>query len=108
MPEMPDSTLSPNGPARAGWTVAHMKYGKWFISREAVIANWKQYRAQAYSDEPACEPSDETVETWFHEQISWIEVAKYGEQLERPDMAAVEAEWRRQMARDWDYPDIPE
>lgn len=86
-----------------GWTVTHPKYGKWFISRDAIIVDWKQDRAQAYPEDPAREPTDEEVETWWNEQTSWIEVAACGKQLERPDMTAHEAAWLRQMANDPDY-----
>lgn len=95
---MSSEKLTSQAPEEAGWTVSHYRYGKWFISREAVAADWKQDHAQAYPDEPVSEPDDETIDTWFHEQISWIEVAAYGRQVERPDMAAIEAEWLRQMA----------
>lgn len=86
-----------------GWTVQHPRYGKWFMPRAAVTADWKQDRAQAYPDEPEREPTSEEVETWWCEQTTWIEVAANGTQLERPDMAAYEAEWMRQMADDADY-----
>lgn len=86
-----------------GWEVSHPQYGKWFISRQAVIDDWKQDQAQAYPENAPREPEDDEVETWFAEQTSWIEVHAFGVQLERPDMAAVEAAWLRGMARDADY-----
>lgn len=86
-----------------GWVVVHPRYGKWFISREAVIADWKRDHSQAYPGEPVPDPTDEDIDIWFHEQTTWIEVAAHGTQIERPDMAAVEAEWLRQMALDPDY-----
>lgn len=86
-----------------GWEVTHPKYGKWFISRDAVIAVWKQDYAQNCPGKPVPEPADDSVDVWFAEQISWIEVAAYGKQLERPDMAAVEAAWLREMAVNSDW-----
>ena len=86
-----------------GWTVQHPKYGKWFISRAAVIADWKQDYAQAYPDEPEREPTADEVETWWNEQTTWIEVAANGRQLERPNMAAWEAAWLMNMKEDADY-----
>lgn len=83
-----------------GWIVQHPKYGKWFISRAAVIADWKRDHAQAYPDEPEREPTADEVETWWNEQITWLEVAANGKQLERPDMAAWEALWLQRMADD--------
>lgn len=89
--------------AGLGWTVSHTRYGKWFIYRDAVIADWKQDHAQAYPDEPDREPTQAEIETWWNEQTTWIEIAANGKQLERPDMAAHEAAWLRQMASDTDY-----
>ena len=86
-----------------GWTVSHPQYGEWFISRYAVIEDWKQDRAQAYPNEPEREPSNEEVDTWWIEQTSWIEVSANGKQLARPDMAAHEAAWLREMASNPDY-----
>lgn len=83
-----------------GWTVQHARYGKWFIPRSAVIADWKQDRAQAYPDEPEREPTSDEVETWWNEQTTWLEVAANGKQLERPDMAAWETLWLQHMADD--------
>lgn len=85
-----------------GWVVAHWQYGKWFISRDSVIADWKQDHAQAYPGQPVPEPSDDEIQVWFSEQTTWIEVAACGKQLERPDMAAVEIAWLRKMADDSD------
>ena len=86
-----------------GWTVQHPKYGKWFIPRAAVIADWKQDHAQAYPDEPEREPTTDEVEVWWNEQTTWIEIAANGKQLERPDMAAWEAAWILDMKEDADY-----
>lgn len=86
-----------------GWAVENSKYGKWFISRDAVIVNWKQDQAKAYPDKPVKEPCDAVIEVWFNEQITWIEVSAYGKQLERPNMGAVEAAWLREMAGNSDW-----
>lgn len=86
-----------------GWEATHPRYGKWFISRAAVVEDWKQDYEQAFPGKPVPEPTDDVVDVWLAEQISWIEVAARGKQLERPDMAAVEAEFLRQMAGDGDY-----
>lgn len=90
-------------PDEPGWIVRHDKYGKWFISRAAVIIDWKQDHAQACPNEPAREPSNDEVETWFGEQISWIEIARDGKQIERPDMVAVEQSWSNDMKHNADY-----
>ena len=89
-------------PKEKGWTVEHPKYGTWFISRQSVIDDWKQDRAQAYPGEPVNEPDKGTVEIWFNEQISWIEVSKYGKQVARPDMDAFEKQWLESMMRNAD------
>ena len=89
-------------PTEPGWVMTHPRYGKWFISREAVAADWKQDHEQAYPDEPVSEPDEETVDSWFYEQISWYEVSVYGKQLERPNTAAIEVKWLREMANDAD------
>lgn len=88
-----------------GWIVSHPQYGKWFISRKAVIADWKYDRAQAYPDEPEREPTNEELEVWWSEQTTWVEVAANGKQLERPDMVAIEAMFMRKMTTDTDYLD---
>ena len=94
-----EKDLRPTGP---GWVVTHPRYGKWFISREAVAADWKQDHEAAHPDEPVSEPDEETVDSWFYEQISWYEVSVYGKQLERPNTAAIEVKWLREMANDAD------
>jgi hypothetical protein len=98
-----DISQSLNEGRGPGWAIEHPQYGKWFITREAVIADWKKDYAEAYPDSSIPEPDAETIETWFAEQITWIEVAAHGAQLARPDMADVEAGFMRQMARDADY-----
>lgn len=69
-------------PMEPGWIVQSPSYGKWFISKAAVAADWKQDHEQAYPGEPVPEPTPDTLETWFYEQISWIEISVYGVQLE--------------------------
>ena len=91
---------------QCGWVMTHPRYGKWFMPRTGVIADWKADHAEAYPGEPVPEPTNETIETWLSEQISWIEVAHYGRQLERPDMAAWEAAWLLDMQRNADSPDV--
>lgn len=89
-----------------GWVCEHDRYGTWFISREAVIEDWKQDRKQAYPDAAECEPHHQAVQTWFNEQISWIEIHLSGVQLKRPDVAAHEAGWLFAMSRDTDGPQV--
>lgn len=88
-----------------GWVVSHPKYGKWFISRNAVIANMQHDYLSAHPDKPAPEPCDESIQTWFNEQISWVEVSALGKQIERPDMNAVELAWRHEMTSNTDLLD---
>lgn len=82
-----------------GWTVTDPKYGVWFITKAAVIADWKQDREQAYPGEPVPAPDEETIETWFNEQISWIEVHRDGVQIAGPDMQAWEQRFYEEMRR---------
>ena len=80
-----------------GWICKHPEYGSWFISRSAVIADWKQDHKAAYGED--AEPNKVDIESWFNDQTSWIEISKFGTQIERPDMEAFEEEWLRQMKR---------
>lgn len=98
--DAPECAALPN---EAGWIAEHPKYGKWFMPRSAVVADWKQDQRDAYPGEVEREPDDGMVECWFCEQISWIEVRRDGRQLQRPDMGVFEAAWMRDMERDWDY-----
>lgn len=87
-----------------GWVVRHPYYGKWFISRDAVIADWKQDHLEYYGCD--AEPSETDIESWFNEQISWIEIEKRGVQIERADWVAIEANYMALMAQNPDYPDF--
>lgn len=82
-----------------GWKVSDEKYGTWFISKNSVIQDWKQDHRQAYPGEPVPEPDEQTIQTWFYEQISWIEIAQYGIKLQGPDMLAWERHFMEQMQR---------
>ena len=85
-----------------GWICAHPEYGTWFISRSAVGADWAQDQRAHYGVEHP-EVDDEAIATWLHEQTGWMEVARYGTQLIKPDLAAYEQRLMKQMARDTDY-----
>lgn len=85
----------------AGWVCKHPQYGTWFISRQAVINDWKEDHRQYHGREG--EPTKGDVESWFAEQISWIEISAYGKQLERPDMTAIEKHWLGIMKSDTDW-----
>lgn len=74
-----------------GWICKHPWYGTWFISRQAVINDWKEDHERFYGTRE--EPSGGAVEAWFAEQISWVEISAYGKQLERPDMTVIEKHW---------------
>jgi hypothetical protein len=87
----------------AGWLVTHPYYGKWFISKEAVVADWKQDHLEYYGVD--AEPEDTDVEVWFNEQISWIEIAKRGVQIKRADWVAIEANFMLLMTQNPDYPE---
>ena len=85
-----------------GWIVKHQKYGTWFISRESVIKDYVKY-LEHFDEEIPVSFSDDCIEVWFNEQVSWIEVSFYGKQLERPDMQAWENHFRKQMKKDTDW-----
>ena len=84
-----------------GWTIDHPKYGKWFISRQAVIDDWKKDHLAYYPHEGERDPSPKEVETWFDEQITWFEVQSVGEQISQPDMKKWEVLWRNNMKTDF-------
>lgn len=86
---------------KAGWICKHPQYGTWFISRQAVINDWKEDHRQYHGREG--EPTKEDIESWFNEQTSWVEISAYGEQLERPDMVAYEKKLLDQMRQDTDW-----
>lgn len=88
-----------------GWTCTHPKYGTWFISRAAIIADWKQDHKQAYPNEAEYEPCNDVVEIWRTEQTSWVEIHAYGRQIKRPNLSAHEVAWLQAMSRDVDLPD---
>ena len=94
----PDFSTGRPKPSEPGWTVRHPRYGVWFLSRAAVAADWKQDRKQALPNEAEREPLADEIETWWNEQTSWIEVRARGVQLERPDMAAIEQAFLREMS----------
>ena len=83
---------------KAGWICKHPQYGTWFISRQAVINDWKEDHNRHYGID--VEPTDDCIETWFNEQTSWSEISAYGKQLERPDMTAIEKHWLGLMKSD--------
>lgn len=86
-----------------GWICKNGKYGTWFLSKEAVIKDWKNH--QAYHGNTQVEPMDESIDSWFNEQISWIEVSAYGKQLEEADMKAWERIWLEEMKYNTNYID---
>jgi len=97
------NVINMNTITERGWVIQHDRYGKWFISRQIVINEWKKDQADAYPDEASREPTDDEIDMWFYQQITWIEVAQFGRQLERPDMNKWEREWRQAMKRNPDY-----
>lgn len=89
---------------KEGWICKNGKYGTWFISKQAVIDDWKtaNKRAGIVVSE---ELNESEVLTWFNEQISWVEVAAYGKQVEVADMKAWERVFLSDMKEDTDYLD---
>jgi len=89
-----------------GWICTHYQYGTWFISREAVANDWKKDHRSYYKDdktEANREPSREEIDTWFREQISWIEINRFGKQTRRPNMELIEKQWLKSMKEDPDW-----
>ena len=66
-----------------GWICESEDYGKWFISRKAVIEDWTKDQLNAYGSAPD-EIDEQNIDTWFDEQIGWSEIARYGVQLNEP------------------------
>lgn len=66
-----------------GWLCTSEDYGKWFISRKAVIEDWTKDQLDAYGSVPD-KINDQDIDTWFGEQVGWCEIARYGVQLEEP------------------------
>lgn len=91
-------------PTEPGWICSNQEYGTWFISRYLVIKDWQRDQLEYYGRE-ATEIDGDEIETWFNEQISWVEVAHYGIQLKRPDMIAIEKSFYDVMKRDTDWID---
>jgi len=87
-----------------GWGASHPHYGTWFISYDSVLKDYKE--CLVYPDPFTVHetPSIETIETWYREQITWIEFKYYGVQVKRPDMDAIEKEFLIDMSRDTDIP----
>lgn len=96
------NTFCAERPSEDGWVCRSREYGEWFLSREAVINDWKRDQKEAFGKVPDSVDND-TVDTWFHEQISWTEVAAYGVQLSRPDMASFERSFMQTMKGDTDW-----
>lgn len=80
-----------------GWVCKHDMYGVWFLSFDAVKA--ERMEALKHENEPP-QMADSDVETWFHQQCGWVEVAARGVQLEKPDMAAWEQRFYSTMRED--------
>lgn len=88
----------------AGWECSDAKYGVWFISRQTVINDYIQDQKQEYGlDVANLNPDDETINVWFSEQISWIEVYHYGKQLHKPNMQSFEKSWLREMSNNTNW-----
>jgi hypothetical protein len=69
-----------------GWEVSHPHYGTWFISYESVLKDYKECLDDFDPITVKEIPSEDTIETWYREQITWIEFKRYGVQVNRPDM----------------------
>lgn len=79
-----DALMGSRKIAEPGWVVATAAYGKWFVPYAAVANDLSKDREQYYGVKDSSLPSRESVETWFHEQISGIETLAYGTQLALP------------------------
>lgn len=96
-------TVAEATPNEPGWICEHPRYGKWFISRAAVIEDWKRDQSEVYPDKPAREPDNEDIRIWFNENTSWIEVNFLGRQLAQPDVKPFKKSWLEEMKRNMNY-----
>lgn len=86
---------APPQEGESGWIVEHTRYGRWFVPWDGVVQDWQEHAFTAPTNEV---PGEDAVEAWFSDNIAWAEVSLYGHQLSRPDMAAVEADWLKEMS----------
>jgi len=85
---------------KQGWIWKSKEYGTWFISKQAVTKHWQDDRLELYGE--LRDPTQEQLELWHNEQITWVEVNLYGEMLEGPDMNYWKEVFWQRMKTDYD------
>lgn len=103
MLDLPDVEV----PDEPGWICEHPRYGRWFISRKAVMNDLNNYRND-YGDEPESDIMSSDVDSWWVEQCGWPEVYDAGVQLARPNMAMHEALFKKAMGADGSRDGLPD